>query len=110
MLAPGKFCLSQDTGTGTKLEIRPDKEDVMRLKHLVVASLMAGALAVAGATTLAQPPEQDPACQECVDKYHDDVGICKETEKGRARRECVLDAEVEALKCLDDCPIGRNRP
>ena len=54
-----------DSFRARELEIRPDKEDVMRLKHLVVASLMAGALAVAGATTLAQPRPDE--CQECID-------------------------------------------
>ena len=63
----------------------------MRLKHLVVASLMAGALAVAGATTLAQRPKPDADCQKCVDDYHVAVEDCKILHKGPDRRACVLE-------------------
>ncbi len=84
----------------------------MRLKHLVVASLMAGALAVAGATTLAQPPEQNSFCQECVNTYHDTVEDCKRDHKGPDRRACIQMVEDVALECLKlaGCPLGRNRP
>ena len=82
----------------------------MRRKQIVVASLLAGALAVAGATTLAKPREQNLLCQECVDFYHDDVDDCRDL-PGPERTKCRTIALNDALDCLEmnDCPIGRNR-
>ena len=80
----------------------------MRLKHLVVASLLAGALAVAGATTLAQPSKQPQVCLDCYDTYNSAVEDC-EFQPGRTRTKCISDAADDALECLADALCGPRR-
>jgi len=76
----------------------------MRLKHLVVASLLAGALAVAGATTLAQPRPEE--CDECIDAFDAAMELCN----GRDRRECRTRAFAELQVCLANAPDACSSP
>ena len=61
----------------------------------LAAFMMAGALAVAGAATLAQQfPDE---CQHCVDDFNDAMDICNG--RGRGRRACRTEALEIARQC-----------
>ena len=70
----------------------------MRIKRLVVASLVAAGLAVSGTISVAQPPP--PECRACLDNFVVATQLCR-TLPGPLVGACIDQANDAAKACLN---------